>query len=304
LIAVNLLTTGYSVMAQDRKPGQSGHKAENPASTVDNGVRKPWLKRPLPWIGAVVTAVVTGVAVTLASHYAGNAASGGGHPTATVSVTSSGATAHLEIDEISLTPATGPKDATRLLTPFTIDIKLLNTGSVVAVINHLRLVVQQFAMLPLCNSQGGFGSSGAYTANLPTTASPGQVIDVPISQLVPAGGADRFDVLLRAPLVLGKNVNSIYLYRVHAYLTYNVNTNPADLGEIIIAFPYSPSAGEYYWTHYYAVNPQVVAGVVSSGDLAKYKQCVIANSHALYSILTLPAMRATDMNGIVPQLAF
>ena len=288
------------------KTGQSGQNAGDAAPAGTDDHRRPWFKRPLPWIGTLATAVVTGVAITLASNYASNTVSGHNHnhnhalastgPTAT-----GGQAAHLQVDNVSLRAG---NDTGNGLAPFKIDIKLLNTGSQVAIINHVRLIVQQFAALPVCGTQGGFTSTGAYSANMPTPALPGRVIDVPISQLVPAGGADRFDVLLETRILKKFPERlTVYLYRVHAYLTYNVGTRPVDLGEILVVLPVAPDQGEYFWSRYYAANPQVLNGVLTPSEILPYKRCAIRNSNVLQSILALPAMRTVELAAIPSKLA-
>ncbi len=105
----------------------------------------------------------------------------------------------------------------------------------VAAIISARLIMQQFASLPECMAQGGFFSSGSYSAGLPDHATPGRTINIPVSQLVPAGGADRFDLLLRSQLP-GNMAADLYLYRFHLYLSYNKN-DQLDLGETVISLP-------------------------------------------------------------------
>jgi transposase len=102
---------------------------------------------------------------------------------------------HLEVDQVSFAYPSWPRVTgwPPVPKPFEIDIRLLNTGTQVAAINSARLVMQQFASLPECMAQGGFAPSGSYSATLPDHALPGRTINIPISQLVPAGGADRFD---------------------------------------------------------------------------------------------------------------
>ena len=283
------------------KTGQSGQNAgDAPAGTDDH--RRPWFKRPLPWIGTLATAVVTGVAITLASNYASNTVSGDNHASASTGPPAAGGqAAHLQVDNVSLRAG---NDTGNGLAPFKIDIKLLNIGSQVAIINHVRLIVQQFAALPVRGTQGGFTSTGAYSANMPTPALAGQVIDVPISQLVPAGGADRFDVLLETRILKRFPENlTVYLYRVHAYLTYNVGTKPVNLGEILVVLPVAPDQGEYFWSRYYAANPQVLNGVLTPSEIPSYKRCAIRNSNVLHSILALPAMRTVELAAIPSQLA-
>jgi hypothetical protein len=208
----------------------------------------------------------------------------------------------LVIDAISLRSAV---DQGNKVTPFKIDIKLLNNGSGVAAINDARLIIDKFVMLPQCASQGEFTSTGSYSSNMPTNPKPGQVVDIPISQLVPPDGADRFDLLLSAPIVNDSfGGPDIYLYRVHLYLTYNVHTKSLDAGEVLVDLPVTPVPGQYYWNSYYAANPGIITGAVYGADIPEYKRCVISNSYALRSILSLPAMRPAELASVVSQLRY
>ena len=207
----------------------------------------------------------------------------------------------LEVDGVSLTAATVNGDT---FLPFKIDIKLLNTGNGVAAINDAKLVIQKFVVLPQCASQGNFGSTGTYSSNIPINPRAGQVVDIPISQIVPPNGVDRFDLLLHAPVVKGGWGPNVDLYWVHLYLTYNVRTKPLDLGEVLVNLPLTPGAGEYYWDSYHAAHPEIVSGAVSGPDIPEYKRCVINNSYALRSMLSLPGMRPEQLAAILPQLRY
>jgi hypothetical protein len=209
---------------------------------------------------------------------------------------------HLEVDGVSLT--SGDFNRADKVLPFKIDIKLLNTGNGVAAINDARLVIQKFAVIPQCASQGNFGSTGTYSSNMPISPKPGQVVDIPISQVVPSNGADRFDLLLYAPVVKGTWGPNVYLYRVHLYLTYNVHTKPLDVGEVLVNLPIIPSGGEYYWDSNHAAHPEFISGVVYAPDIPEYKRCVINNSNTLRSILSLSAMRPVPIAAILPQLRY
>jgi hypothetical protein len=139
---------------------------------------------------------------------------------------------------------------------------------------------------------------------MPTNPSPGQVVNIPISQLVQANGADRFDLQLRVPILQGSARYNAYLYQVHLYLTYNVNTKPLDLGVLLVDLPLPPSAGEYYWDSYDSTHPQVIAGMVYTPDMPRYKKCVINNSYALRSLLSSSAKRPAALATILPQLRY
>ena len=207
----------------------------------------------------------------------------------------------LEVDRVSLTAA---DRQTGKLTPFKIDIKLLNNGNGVAAINDARLIIQKFVVLPQCASQGNFESTGTYSSNMPINPKPGQAIDIPISQIVPPNGADRFDLLLHSPLVEVRGAPNAYLYRVHLYLTYNVRAKPLDVGEVLVNLPLMPDAGEYYWDSYYAAHPEIITRAVDGSAIPEYKRCAINNSYALRSMLSLPAMRPAQLAEILPQLRY
>ena len=171
-------------------------------------------------------------------------------------------------------------------------------------INNARLIIQKFIVLPQCQAQGNFGSTGTYHANMPINPKPGQVVNISISQLVQSNGADRFDLLLHAPLVPGSMGPNVYLYRVHLYLTYNIRTKPLDVGEMLVDLPVPPGGGEYYWDSWSSTHPQVISSIVSPSDIPKYKRCAIKNSHSLHSILSFPAMRPAHLAAILSQLRY
>ena len=136
--------------------------------------------------------------------------------------------------------------------PFEIDIRLLNTGTQVAAINSARLVMQQFASLPECMAQGGFASSGSYSASLPDHASPGRTIDIPVSQLVPAGGADRFDLLLRSQLPGTSWPTCTSTAFISTCPTTRESARP---GRDNNRFPVSPRPWSYFWSETVLTNP-------------------------------------------------
>jgi hypothetical protein len=221
-----------------------------------------------------------------------------------------GSVPHLEVDQVALAYGSVPRATAAnpygapwppIPPSFEIDVRLLNTGTQIAAINSARLVMQQFASLPECMAQGGFAPSGSYSASLPDRASPGRIIDIPVSQLVPAGGADRFDLLLRSQLP-GNALADLYLYRFHLYLSYNKG-DQLDLGETVISFPSPPAVGQYFWSQTVLTNPGLHEELVQLGGAAVEK-CDISNSRTLHSILSLPGARPTELSAIPPQLAY
>lgn len=209
----------------------------------------------------------------------------------------------LEVDRVSLTAAnTQLSGNTLTITPFRVDMTLLNTGSGVAVINDAQLVIDQFVTLPICASQGYLNTSHAYSGTMPVDPKPGQVINIPLSEEIAANDADRFDLLFGLPH--NKLSGNVYLYRVQLYLTYNVNTGPIDVGNLLVDLPVLPAAGEYYWDSYYSAQPGIISGMVAASYIPEYKRCVTSNTHALYSVLSLPSFQPTALAAILPTLRF
>jgi hypothetical protein len=272
---------------RSRKPAPKPQKNQ-----PDQSKKKFW-RRPAVWLGATGTAVLIGVLVNVLSTQAQRVV-----PSADPTAFSS---PQLVVDQVSLgfEPVKGGN-----VSLFKIDIKLLNTGTQIAAINSANLTIQDFVTLPLCATQGGFASTGTYRSNLPINPSPGEVVSIPISQLAEANGADRFDLLLAAPLPETSDARfNIYLYRVHLRLTYNVHEAPLDLGEIAVDFPAVPSDGEYYWSKYWATHLSEF-NYMAYPHPATVKSCDIKNSIALHSFLLKPAMRTTGLTALLPTLAY
>jgi hypothetical protein len=206
----------------------------------------------------------------------------------------------LQVDQVTLTPSAV---ASGFITPFKVDIKLLNDGTQLAAINNARLVIQQFAVIPQCASQGGFVSTGSYAADMPTSPRQGSVVNIAISQLVDAGGADRFDLLLQTP-IKSDPLGKIYLYRINVSLQYNSDENPINVGEVLITLPLGLAEGDgYFWTHDIASSS---AGLLSEygPEFPSLKRCLIANSRSINAILSQPGVRTPDIAALRSNLAY
>ena len=280
---------------------RSGGQRPRPAN--QRNAAKPH-RRKLVWLGTLGTAgvaVLVGVLVNVLSTQAQRAI--------TPAPPSSNAP-ELEVDGVSLTSASVQDSSSNTIltnTPYKIDLKLLNTGNSVAVINDARLIIQQFAVLSTCGLGGFFGSSHTYGSDIPANPRPGQVVNIPLSQEIPPNGADRFDLLLTVPQPKNGADSFTDLYRIHLYLTYNVNTKPLDVGEVLVDLPAAPEAGNDYWDSYYSTHPQavsVIAGPPGRPEYKDYKTCAVDNSYTLRSILSLPSMRPAQLATILPQLRY
>jgi hypothetical protein len=284
-------------MAKSR--GRSNKQRPSPAARQSKAARQPEKRRRrrlLVVLGALGTAGLGVLGVVLGNVLSSQAQR-------VVPPPSLSTTPRLEVDRVTLTAASTQLNGNSLtITPFKVDMTLLNTGSGVAVINDARLVIDQFVKLPLCAAQGYLDTSHAYIGTMPVDVKPRQVINIPLSEEIAANAADRFDLILGLPR---KQLSStVYLYRVQLYLTYNVNTGPIDVGNLLINLPVLPAAGEYYWDSYYSTQPGIISGMVATPYIPEYKRCVINNTHALYSVLSLPSFRPTTLAAILPALRF
>jgi hypothetical protein len=214
---------------------------------------------------------------------------------------------NLEVDQISLASqgwSDSPNNNTSDPNPFKVDIKLLNTGNRLAAINSAELVIQQVVVLPQCAGQSDFQPTGSYPVNLPIDPPAGTIVDVPVSQIVPANGADRFELLLRAKMP-PKALGTKYVYRFQLYLTYNAKNTRLDLGEVIADYPVAPDQGEYFWSKYWAARPAEWSVMTATeGGTANITACDIKGSNALRSILSLPGARSKELTAIPSQLAY
>jgi transposase len=290
--AINAVASEFGISSPNTlrrwiRQSESGENSNKKATSPKAHLLKTALLRPHPIVIGVAVTVLGGlllayfqVAVGMSKHHAA-----------------------LKIDAVNLSPGTDvfPKTGHARVTPFKIDIKLLNTGTQLAAINDARLIIQTFAKVPQCASQGSFGVSGRYGKSMPTDPQPGTLITIPVSQLVKPDGADRFDLLLRVPTLPGE-LATTYLYRVHLYLDYNTGSNAVDVGEILIGLPYYPDSNDgYFWTRYFAAHPNYLdfEGKAAAG----IQNCLVRNSLTLKRLLSLSGRRTSAVSAIPNQLA-
>jgi hypothetical protein len=265
-------------------------------STSRQSLLKRWLPRGHPVISGIMVTAVGGIVVTVV----------GGLLIAYIqNVTGvNKSTPQVGLDQLSVSPGDTDLRHSPLGrgTAFEIDIKLLNTGTQTAVINDARLVIEKFVKVPVCASQGGFPATGSYGATMPTDPRPGKVVQVPVSQLAPSNGADRFNIRLRIPTQYTRG-GTVYLYLVRIYLNYDSRNKPLNAGRVLVDLPYDPTwAGGYFWTKYFAQHPNYFS---FEGHYApEIERCLIKNSHKLHSILSSSAIRTHALTIIPSELSF
>ena len=264
-------------------PDGTGGKTPSGKGDGPSGWR--WLKKPAVWVGALVTAVITGVLVNLAT---GAASHVGAH---------GGTGPNIEVDSVTtqyLPPS--PQGLIRAR-PVKIDFEIRNTGNQLAIIRAARLTVQQFAALPTCFSAGALVSTGTYSAFLPTHPSPGKSLDIPTAQQAGPDAADRFDITVGVP----KDVGSIYIYRVRIELLYDNSRVPANAGEAVIALPVAPYVS-FIWTKQEAAHPDRIPSVVG-GPIPEVNRCLVNNSREVHGILAMTGARPAQLTAVQSQLS-
>lgn len=267
-------------------PDGAGQKSRS--GDKDSPSWSRWLKKPAVWIGTLITAVITGVLINLATGTASNLSAHGG------------AASKIEVDSVTAqylprSPQGGPQAR-----PVKIEFEIRNTGDQLAIIRAARLTVQQFAALPHCLAQGGLPITGIYKAFLPMNPSPGASVDIPTAQQVGPDAADRFGIKLGLPV--GASFENVYVYRVRIGLLINNSSVPANAGEAIIALPSQPDQS-YFWSKQTAAHPDYMPAFQGSA-VPQLGQCLIKNSRKLGAILTMAGARPAQLAEIPSQLSF
>lgn len=252
--------------------------------------KRPWLKQPVVWLGALITAIITGVLVSVATGVASHIIAGSAAP-------------NIEVDSMTaeyLPPSPQGELQDR---PVKIDFKIRNIGSQLAIITAARVTVQQFAILPICLSQGGgLSSTGTYSAFLPRHPSPGRSVDIPTSQQAGPDDAVRFDITLGLQRVFPGVDVDIYLYQIRVGLLYDKSSVPADAGKAVIALPGPPDYA-YLWTKDNAARPDHIPTFMGN-SIPQLGRCLVNNSRELNAILAMAGTRPAQLTAIQSQLSF
>jgi hypothetical protein len=264
-------------------PDSGGSKT--PSGKEDSSSKERWFKKPVVWIGALVTAVITGVLINLVTGAVSRAGQGGPAP-------------NIEVD--GMTAQYVPSRSGIPARPVKLDFEIRNTGNQLAIIRAVRVTVQQIAALPICFSAGALVSTGNYHAALPVNPSPGRSVDIPTAQQVAPDAADRFDITLGLPVK--RQQEDIYVYRVRLGLLYDNSGVPSDAGEAIMTLPIAPYES-YFWTKQFAAHPTSVPVVISAAQAPSASKCLVNNSRKLHDILAMAGARPAQLTAVQSQLS-
>lgn len=205
----------------------------------------------------------------------------------------------IEVDGMSIQAANYYPQA------FKITFEIRNIGNQLAIITGARLRVWQFASLPICETQGDLPPTGSYQVNMPTSAKPGMVIDVPVSQQVGPDTADEFQVLLHTPppkAQYEKDSETVSVYRVNVSLLYDKVVAPVDAGNLILSLPFDPS-NQYVWTRAFQAKHGEQMEFMGN-EIPQISRCMISNAKRLDMLLSLSGQRSSTLTALRSQMAY
>jgi hypothetical protein len=249
------------------------------------------LKAKLKWRwinSALVVGIVVAIVGALVNHWLER-------PAANNSVAAS---PRLQVDDVLVMPKTIDHGGYGL--PDFLDqvyFSLRNTGNQLAIITGVKLQVREFAQLPECVSQGGLGTTGWSSLNLPVDPSPGAVVTVPVSQQIAPDSADKFEVSLHVAGI----PKGLQLYRLHAWVIYD-NQVALNAGYLIISLPVEPEDGGYFWDRSLQADPSMLGAITN--NVPAVSQCLISDSNKLHAILSLSGARSAKLTSLPSLLAY
>jgi hypothetical protein len=173
--------------------------------------------------------------------------------------------------------------------PEFLDLTVHNAGSRPATLSALRLTIQSFERLQICESGGPAVGWTEPEIELPAAPRNGDTVDGSMNHSVQPGQVDRFPITIGVQSA--KADGTPRLYQVHVQLHVDALTAPLEAGEAIIAAPVEP------------IGSRFVMGGESAGG------CKGANSTALVEFLSLSGARSPtlrepadvqDLPGLVP----
>lgn len=124
--------------------------------------------------------------------------------------------------------------------PVSLDIKVLNTGTQRSIIKRAVVSIRELSMLTVCAGQsgGGLDVSATYGLTLPVHPTPGQKVEIPLSQEIGPDEADRFKVGMRLPktamLIGNPDADKLFIYRIDVELIRDKNSKVVSAGEAVV----------------------------------------------------------------------
>ncbi len=260
---------------------------EDPAQRKDPQDQRPKKIAKLGlWAGGVITAMVIAAATVIGNGF-GHRISPGPPPSA-----SPAARPQIEVDDLLVNPPNNPSS------PMLIDIKLRNIGDQLTIVKRAVLTIRRSAPLPVCLSQGILPLSNTYGAFLPISPAPNQQVTLSLSDQIPAGQADRFELALRLP-PLATRGQYLYLYSIDISLLHDASSKAVNAGHVILLMPDAADADQYFLTRIDNAGRAQISAIQGPGAFT----CLRSNATQLREFLSLPGARAQELTNVLSQLA-
>jgi len=175
-----------------------------------------------------------------------------------------------------------PDDFDAPLTPPAVEITVHNRGTSRSVITRVAVTVEDAAVIPRCDAQGGsVPVSATYDVVLPPRPAPGDVFRVPVSQQQAADEADRF--ALRFGTSERATPTAVHLYRLRFDLEADGSKTRIPAGTAVLTLPLSLREGDgYFWSEIYD-SGQVE--IDSAPGVDEILTCMRTNSKTIQRVL-------------------
>lgn len=186
--------------------------------------------------------------------------------------------------------------------PVSLDIKLLNSGSRRSVIKRALVSIRKFSLIEVCFSQGGgLDVSATYGLTMPVHPTPGQEMEVPLSQEIGPDEADRFKLDLRLPkaaMQVGRNLDGgrLFVYHIGVDLVRDRESKKVNAGEAVIALPGPISAyrQEFFLTKEFTRHPNRYDSYhPTPQEMSKIRQCLASNNAILRDFMAVNGAKPT-----------
>jgi len=185
--------------------------------------------------------------------------------------------------------------------PHDIEIVTHNTGTQRTVITRATLTVRGYLYVPVCASQGGgVPLSATYGVVLPANPSTGHVIGVDLNQQMGADEADRFAINFRSITTSPERGTDFYV--LHVALEHDGASEPVDAGDVIVAVPALPAAGQaQYWSRSQPVSAESFA-FLGTAQARAAETCMTDNTNALRKLLARPTVHSSELDALKADL--
>ncbi|GAA1790386.1 hypothetical protein GCM10009735_22480 [Actinomadura chokoriensis] len=195
--------------------------------------------------------------------------------------------------------------------PASLDIKLLNTGDRRSVIKRAIVSIRKFSLIEVCFSQGGgLDVSATYGLTMPVHPTPGQELEVPLSQEIGPDEADRFKLNLRLPEAaaeVGRNLDAerFFVYHIGVQLVRDRESHKVNAGDAVVVLPgpFTVNPQDFFLTKEFDRHPnRYDAYHPTPQEMSHIRECLASNNTILHGFMSVNGAKPTWFSQIKSQL--